>query len=505
MAAIRVRTFNWLPPVIFALVVGAIGIPAAKAAISWDAEANTRWWFNPTNWSNNTLPPSNGAAPPGSTDTQINLGTGAWDLGEGVVYDPTNDPFFAAASGQAFPSGFGPQIINHLYMSRNTTNTNKLTIKGDLTFQERVHVGRSSGVRGQATNATIVQESGFVQMTLRELDLAQVDTSNPGFGNGTYDYRSGTLEVSQQGGSGMRLSSGSNSLTSDGLKAGPAGVGKFIIHNPATAGHIKVWALVTAAFAGFDEGTTGDPSDSVFDPEFDSNGETTGVGIFEFHYANGGTRPLQINTDMTLHNGVENNTKGIRSSRLDLVLDSAPCAVAGCVPSSIGLFDIGFDGTGSLLGSGDLDGDNVFSDDRVFSNIDNTDDYYEGDVVSATFGSTTYNWKISYTGAINWANPTDSTISSITGTGTGNDIVLIGLSSESLGIPGDFDGDGDVDGRDFLRWQRGGSPNPLSSTDLATWQTNYGTGSLAAIGSVPEPAGLVLLCVAALPFLGRRR
>jgi hypothetical protein len=39
---------------------------------------------------------------------------------------------------------------------------------------------------------------------------------------------------------------------------------------------------------------------------------------------------------------------------------------------------------------------------------------------------------------------------------------------------GDFDNDNDVDGRDFLVWQRGGSPNSLSSGDLALWQQTYG-------------------------------
>jgi formylglycine-generating enzyme required for sulfatase activity len=44
------------------------------------------------------------------------------------------------------------------------------------------------------------------------------------------------------------------------------------------------------------------------------------------------------------------------------------------------------------------------------------------------------------------------------------------------GLPGDFDHDGDVDGRDFLLWQRGGSPSPLSPGDLSDWQGNYGVG-----------------------------
>jgi hypothetical protein len=46
---------------------------------------------------------------------------------------------------------------------------------------------------------------------------------------------------------------------------------------------------------------------------------------------------------------------------------------------------------------------------------------------------------------------------------------------------GNFDNDGlpagDVDGRDFLTWQRGNSPNPLGAGDLSLWQANYGTSA----------------------------
>ena len=51
--------------------------------------------------------------------------------------------------------------------------------------------------------------------------------------------------------------------------------------------------------------------------------------------------------------------------------------------------------------------------------------------------------------------------------------------------PGDFDGNLVVDGFDFLKWQRGQSPNPLSSVDLAAWEANYGTG-----GAPPRERGL---------------
>ena len=57
--------------------------------------------------------------------------------------------------------------------------------------------------------------------------------------------------------------------------------------------------------------------------------------------------------------------------------------------------------------------------------------------------------------------------------------------------PGDFDGDGDVDGNDFLEWQKtDGTP-----AGLADWNGNYGTGVTAgaAAASVPEPTTLILL------------
>jgi hypothetical protein len=69
-----------------------------------------------------------------------------------------------------------------------------------------------------------------------------------------------------------------------------------------------------------------------------------------------------------------------------------------------------------------------------------------------------------------------------------------------LGSAGDFDGDGDVDGRDLLIWQR----NP-SVGNLADWQANFGNGSLSAVSAVPEPASLFLMAFASVTLLWRRR
>lgn len=66
-----------------------------------------------------------------------------------------------------------------------------------------------------------------------------------------------------------------------------------------------------------------------------------------------------------------------------------------------------------------------------------------------------------------------------------NQIVLTDFLSS---LTADFDNDGDVDGQDFLVWQRGESPNPSSISDLELWQRQYGDGSLTATAFVaPEP------------------
>lgn len=74
------------------------------------------------------------------------------------------------------------------------------------------------------------------------------------------------------------------------------------------------------------------------------------------------------------------------------------------------------------------------------------------------------------------------------------------------GLGGDFNADGRVDGQDFLVWQRGGSPNPVSAGDLALWKANFGaTSAGTSAGAVPEPAALGLALVAGLAVLAARR
>jgi hypothetical protein len=84
----------------------------------------------------------------------------------------------------------------------------------------------------------------------------------------------------------------------------------------------------------------------------------------------------------------------------------------------------------------------------------------------------------------------------------------IALGSIAVTLAGDFDVDGDVDGFDFLKWQRGESFTPYSSTDYADWEANFGTVAgpiVAATVETPEPSAFLLGVMANLVGISFRR
>lgn len=90
--------------------------------------------------------------------------------------------------------------------------------------------------------------------------------------------------------------------------------------------------------------------------------------------------------------------------------------------------------------------------------------------------------------------------------GSFNGIFSLAAVVADTSLSGDFDGDGDVDGEDFLLWQRGGSPNPLSASDLTDWEANYAAAVPVSISStaVPEPTICTGILVITMGLLIRR-
>lgn len=502
-----------------------LGASSAQAAISWDNSANTNWWFDVQNWSqtaNNLMPPVQlTGGLPVRTDAQINNG---WNnTGEGVVYDPVNDPNFAAASAlnyttdvasevaatldpEGVPYGpYGPQHIYRLYISRAVTSKNILTMKsGDLIIDSTTIIGRSGSTAATANEGRLVQTGGRLRLPTNNLELGNSETS--GWGNGVYEYRGGKLEVALTGGTGIRVANGTSS--------GPAGVARFIMSNSATPGYVRTWDFANISYRG--------TADATFTEGADPNGTTRGVAINEFRYSNGGTRPIQVLRNLTLNNGTDAASGAILSTRLELKLDSAPTVLSG-VPQNLGLFDVDSDnsGDGVINGFGDLNNDaTVNAADQVFAKADGLSHYAEGSEISADFGSTRYVWGISYTGNISWSDINNGVVSDITGAGTGRDVVLMGLRTEVLmvGVPGDFNNDTVVNAADYTTFRDnegsatalpndGGLGTPIGAGHYTLWKNAFQPGAAVVSSSaVPEPtAGLVLALVAAGGWLRRRR
>jgi hypothetical protein len=88
--------------------------------------------------------------------------------------------------------------------------------------------------------------------------------------------------------------------------------------------------------------------------------------------------------------------------------------------------------------------------------------------------------------------------------------IFIDINGTQLGVgalAGDFDDDADVDGADFLKWQRGESPRGAGALDFADWKANFGAAVSAtpASAAAPEPPTAVLLILGLAHPLRRRR
>jgi hypothetical protein len=94
------------------------------------------------------------------------------------------------------------------------------------------------------------------------------------------------------------------------------------------------------------------------------------------------------------------------------------------------------------------------------------------------------------------------TVGSLGGTLVGmTDGYLVKLGA---GPPGDFSGDGVVDGGDVLTWQRG-LGRYLNSGDLASWRAGIAVDDEEGFVATPEPAGAALMLVALVGLFASRQ
>jgi uncharacterized protein YjbI with pentapeptide repeats len=125
-----------------------------------------------------------------------------------------------------------------------------------------------------------------------------------------------------------------------------------------------------------------------------------------------------------------------------------------------------------------------------------------------------FNWTgVTPVGSFNIIGPYQWDLSNLYTTG---EVTLLALAS-----PGDFDGDGDVDGADFVTWQTnypkiGGAlgsegdadgDGDVDGADFVVWQTNFPTQAGGGSSVVPEPAAgcLGVLFALAIWHVARRQ
>jgi hypothetical protein len=106
-----------------------------------------------------------------------------------------------------------------------------------------------------------------------------------------------------------------------------------------------------------------------------------------------------------------------------------------------------------------------------------------------------------------WISSPNPSLNGPTG-GAEQEMIVHSFAYTPLADSADFDADGDVDGKDFLAWQRGlgvGSTNAggdanyngiVDGQDLAIWAAQYGLQVGQDLAQIPEPPGFSLAVVA---------
>ncbi len=333
-------------------------------------------------------------------------------------------------------------------------------------------------------------------------------------------YRSGTANGTAPALSGQNTN---NPIVGDlsGTAAASAGILLGYLQTPAVLG-ANVGDKITFSFtAHFNDATGLTPSGDNFRfALFDLNGEakesaTGGLGGGPT-YATAGS----ANTDQfrgfwfgNFGGGGGGNAGSVRQRSADLVGSTNPFTNNATDPAtSVGTVggdnvvltsDVngngaGFDYTGTMTLTRATGGLIDLSGTLVGTNIGvgETDNIFMS--TTSVSGSSTY-------GAVGFLIGGPLNVDQVLFTGIDVSVIPFAPPEEDA----DFDGDGDVDGADFLTWQRnnglpGDQPDGdadgdsfVDGDDLAIWRSEFGMPqSIVAAQAIPEPGALALGCVA---------
>jgi hypothetical protein len=386
---------------------------------------------------------------------------------------------------------------------------------------------------GQNGTGTFNQNAGTV-IAGRDIAASSVFAAVANGGTGTYNLNEGTLEI------GAALdSTGTPQEVRRNLRIGAGtGTGTFNLGDgtgAAGSAVLRTWDDIVVGYHSATDttavGTLNIRSDGRLEQNFAAVAKAAGIG---------GT-----DAPFTITSGTVNQTGGVVDTDGVLQFGKDPMSSKYLITGSAGslnvrALDIGATGTlgyafdasgvmkmtvegstntagdtaiGITLGAGatlNLTGLSAYASNSAVTLIDSLDpavipmgtfaNYAQGQAVGMnSFGTQFY---INYTGG------TDN-----------NDVVL--QTTQPGGANADFDGDGDVDGADFLSWQVGfgtgtgaahgqGDSNAdgdVDADDLAAWTSQYGSHAItAATVAVPEPVGVVgmMLAIAAVHRVRRR-
>jgi formylglycine-generating enzyme required for sulfatase activity len=84
----------------------------------------------------------------------------------------------------------------------------------------------------------------------------------------------------------------------------------------------------------------------------------------------------------------------------------------------------------------------------------------------------------------------------------------VASSVESLGLNGDYNQDGEVDAADYVLWRNDPTSYGGDPVGYNTWRANFGQTGGSGVGefdSIPEPSTLLVLLLAGIALMGRRR